>query len=69
MKLNSKVIRDYMEKHNLTQKDLAKHCGVSGFTIKKILSGTGVLMGDTILKICNTTKIKCDDLLCHHTIE
>ena len=68
-KLNSHLIKNYMESHNFTQKQMAKMCDVSVFTIQKILSGKGVLMGDTLVKICKTTKIKCDDLLCHHTIK
>ena len=66
-KLNSQLLKHYMKKYNLTQKQMARHCDVSVFTIQKILSGRGILMGDTLVKICKATKIKCDDLLCHHT--
>lgn len=56
-------IENYLQKHNITLKQLSQKCDVSVHILKKMIAGEKRIRADAYYKLCKFTKIKLDDLL------
>ena len=55
-------IIDYIKKHNLTKKELAKRCDVTVYILNRVINRTGG-KASHLLKICKATGLKSDSIL------
>ena len=37
----SEILKEYLEEHNMSQRELGRRCGISGQTVSNIIKGTG----------------------------
>lgn len=59
---NTKIIYDYMKKHNLTKNQFAKLCKISVTTLNKVLRGFNYLRISIVYNLLVTLNVKCKDL-------
>ena len=59
----SKNLRAFMNTHNLTQRDLAKHMNVSESSVSHWMAGTKVPRADKVDKLCEIFGCKRSDFL------
>lgn len=58
-----KIIKKYLHKNNMKQKDLADLLSINKGTVSKYIKGTRKLPQDMIIKLCSIFDISADELL------
>ena len=59
---NVKLIKDYIEKENISEYEFCKRCGIEMFYLKRLYEGSKKIYVEQLEKICKTMGIGYEDL-------
>ncbi len=62
MNVNKELIFNFMKDNHLTKKTFAEKCGISVYTLNRIIAGSGRVKSNKVLKVVRVMEIRFFDL-------